>query len=310
MLEDNSLEPQMKHKEEASGRIQLDAKDRSAIQSALEMHIDPLDPVQHDGNIINIISGRVGPPSLNVHNAVAIGTAQMQEFENAWPEGFYNVISQRVITMAATKKNIPCTEGKIFDTSLIYSRVIGLQASSRDIDLKDVFAHELAPVPTSMFFDNGEMRICKGKSTLKNLLKDEVEASSRKSSNYNIAIIDGSALLWVDHWPTCGTVRVFIQNFKKLLQKQFPGQDKYLVFDRYYDFSIKAVARSGRSKDASRVHKLSMNTQLPPQKVVLGVVANKIQLINLLCTDLCSDPEFHENLKRRKLVITGTSNSK
>jgi len=82
---------------------------------------------------------------------VAIGTAQMQEFENAWPEGFYNVISQRVITMAATKKNIPCTEGKIFDTSLIYSRVIGLQASSRDIDLiNDVFAHESPPAPTSI----------------------------------------------------------------------------------------------------------------------------------------------------------------
>ena len=37
--------------------------------------------------------------------------------------------------------------------------MIGLQASGRDIDVKDVLGHELAPVPTSMFDDTGDMRI-------------------------------------------------------------------------------------------------------------------------------------------------------
>ena len=39
---------------------------------------------------------------------------------------------------------------KEFDTNFIYTRVIGLQASSRDIDINVLLAHELAPVPTSM----------------------------------------------------------------------------------------------------------------------------------------------------------------
>ena len=53
---------------------------------------------------------------------------------------------------------------------MIYGRVIGIQASSRDIDIKKVLSHELvAPVPTSMFHDSGAMRIYKAKSDLKKL---------------------------------------------------------------------------------------------------------------------------------------------
>ena len=44
---------------------------------------------------------------------------------------------------------------------------MGIQASSRDIDIKKVLSQELAPVPTSMFHDSGAMRICKAKSDLK-----------------------------------------------------------------------------------------------------------------------------------------------
>ena len=40
---------------------------------------------------------------------------------------------------------------------MINSRVIGIHASSRDIDIKKVLSHELAPVPTSMFHDSGAM---------------------------------------------------------------------------------------------------------------------------------------------------------
>ena len=63
-----------------------------------------------------------------------------------------------------------------YDTDLIYSRVMGLM-SSRDIDLKELFFHELAPVPTSMFEGNGDMRITKSKAKLKQKL--QVEQSSR-----------------------------------------------------------------------------------------------------------------------------------
>jgi hypothetical protein len=81
----------------------------------------------------------------------------------------------------------------MFDTNLIYSRVVDLQASSREVDIEDVLVHELTPIQTSMFTETGEMRCSKAKSVLKNQLK--VEVSSRNAPNTDITIIDGSALL-------------------------------------------------------------------------------------------------------------------
>ena len=60
-----------------------------------------------------------------------------------------------------------------------------------DVDVKDVFSHELAPVPTSMFTQDG-MRIFKAKSQLKNML--QIEVSRRNVGSLNVVIIDGSAL--------------------------------------------------------------------------------------------------------------------
>jgi len=102
----------------------------------------------------------------------------------------------------------------VFETNLIYSRVLGLQASSREVDIKDVLAHELAPVPTSMFTETGEMRCSKAKSVLKNQLK--VGVSSRNAQNTDITIIDGTALLWVIHWPVGGEVKPMYQTSENI----------------------------------------------------------------------------------------------
>ena len=92
----------------------------------------------------------------------------------------------------------------------MYSSVIGLLASGREIDLKDLFSHELAPVLAAMFNENG-MKICKTKSVLKRNL--QVEMSNRKL-HPDATVIDGSALLWTINWPSEGTVNDFVTNVK------------------------------------------------------------------------------------------------
>ena len=79
-----------------------------------------------------------------------------------------------MITQAESRKGIKVGDATVFDTELIYSRVIGLQASSREIDIKQLLSYELSPVPTSMFTDSGEMRTAKAKSVLKQVLQKEV----------------------------------------------------------------------------------------------------------------------------------------
>ena len=99
-----------------------------------------------------------------------IGEQQQQEYEASWPEGFNNPLTKKVVTMSALKKHIKVGQIPVYDTTLIYSRVLGLQ-STRGIDLKEVLRYELSPVPPSMFEDSGDMRITKTKSTRKEICK-------------------------------------------------------------------------------------------------------------------------------------------
>ena len=66
-----------------------------------------------------------------------------------------------------TKKSIKVGPVKVYETNLIYSRVIGLQASDKLVDIADLLAHELAPVPPALFTDSGELRTASAKSVLK-----------------------------------------------------------------------------------------------------------------------------------------------
>ena len=73
----------------------------------------------------------------------------------------------------------------------------------------------MAPVPTAMFTETGELRIGKNKSVLKNHLK--VEVSERRIESQNTcSVIDGSAVLYVIHWPLDGKIHDYIDNFKSL----------------------------------------------------------------------------------------------
>lgn len=122
------------------------------------------------------MNGFIVPPSVNVDNTVEIGTRQLEEFESKLPGGFYDVIPKKIETMAVTKKSVNVGGCHVYDTELIYTRVIGLQASSRDMNIEEVISCELSPVPTALFTDSGDMRISKSKSVLKNQTRIEVSA--------------------------------------------------------------------------------------------------------------------------------------
>ena len=86
----------------------------------------------HPPNTVNIASGQVADNTVNAQDAVAIGTKTMQEFEKGWPEGFRNTIPKKVKTVSDSKRHIKVGSQKIYNTSVIYSRVMGIHASSRD----------------------------------------------------------------------------------------------------------------------------------------------------------------------------------
>ena len=174
------------------------------------------------------------------------------------------------------RKHVKVGTVKVFDTNLIYSRVIGIQACGRDIDIKDVLVHKLGPVPTSMFDDNGDMRIANSKSTLKKIL--QVEVSDRVAGGANVSVLDGSAILWVVPWRADGSVKDYIANVKYAIGKRLRVEDVYLIFDKYYDYSTKSVTRGSRATGVSRFI-ICKSTELPAQKILLASSKNKTQLM-------------------------------
>ncbi|XP_078661436.1 uncharacterized protein LOC144905583 [Branchiostoma floridae x Branchiostoma belcheri] len=300
MSDDSGEKEVTSHKEEKPSRITSDAKDRDKIRDKLLTCIDPLDPTGHPAGLINVVTGQIAPETVNAHDAVDIGNDQLVSFEKSWPGGFNASLSKLVVTMAAKRKSVKVGNSKVYDTNLIYSRVLGLQ-QSRDIDIKSVLAHELSPVPTSMFDDEGNMRIATTKSTLKKKL--QVTVSQRLVEKPEVEILDGCALLWVIHWPNQGTVADFVNAFTKNVMERVANQDTYLIFDRY--FSIKSGTRAARAgEQGSRRHKLQLHTPLPPQKVVLAVPVNKVQIIDLICQNLIQRAQNEPN--EHSLVITTT----
>ena len=69
------------------------------------------------------------------------------------------------------KKSIE--EKEVYDFEAIFARVIGLLAVGH-LTLEAILKYELSALPTSLFKDDGDMRIDKGKSKLMNKLKVEV----------------------------------------------------------------------------------------------------------------------------------------
>ena len=156
-------------------RLKADAIDRDRIRTSLETCIDPLSTAELPKHIVNVVSGRISPDSVNVKNSVTIGKEQMKKYEATWPGGFNDALPNKVITMFVTKKEIKIGSSSTFDTELIYSRVMGL-VNAREINL-EVFQYELVPDPTSMFDDNRDKRLSGERSVLK--AKLEVEQSTR-----------------------------------------------------------------------------------------------------------------------------------
>ena len=98
----------------------------------------------------------------------------------------------------------------MFNTKLFYTRVVGIQASSREIDIKQLLSYELSPVPTAMFSKSGEMKVAKAKSVLKKVLQKDVPSRCIKKTIFTV-VIDGSAILYLIPWPaSSATVGDFV----------------------------------------------------------------------------------------------------
>ena len=167
--------------------------------------IHPLKPDQHGTGLINIASGKVSKESvINVDNAYEIGMKQMEEFIGSLPKGFHSTITQNVVAMKSDKQSFKIGVLPVYSTVALYARIMCLMSVGRIQDMSDVLKSELAPIPTAMFTETGDMNPAHSKSDLKNALKVEFSA---RHHQFQAAVIDGNALFYSCDWPDGGTVK-------------------------------------------------------------------------------------------------------
>jgi len=75
----------------------------------------------------------------------------------------------------------------------------------------------------------------------------------------------------------------------------------HVVFDRYFTISTNFGCRTPRQKGLSRVYKLTEESPLPKQAIVLNVSANKKQVIQMIVNRLCAFQIPYE----KRVVVTG-----
>ena len=100
----------------------------------------------------------------------------MKNFHESLPDGFCGSLLEKVVTTAAGKNNVKVGDVDVLVITLIYSRIMPLQMINIIIEVKVFFFYEMAPFPTSMFDEFGEIRVEKSKRKLRKLLGKQVSA--------------------------------------------------------------------------------------------------------------------------------------
>ena len=120
---------------------------------------------------MNIVTGQIVHSDVNADNCVSLVHRAMENFKDGWPDSLCCPLGKLVVTMDVDTNHVLVGKERVYDQEHIYARVIGLLASSREINFNDVLAFELAAYPPSMFNADGKMNVATSKSALKHKLQ-------------------------------------------------------------------------------------------------------------------------------------------
>ena len=151
------------------------------------------------------------------------------------------------------------------------------------ITLEDVLKYELSPIPLSLYENTGEMRASQNEVDLKIHFKwrrlyayDQSLMLSSLMAVHKFGLYHGQfmALLWA--WE-----KLFITLFL-VLPYLAANTDVYLVFDRYYKYSIKGLTKGKRTGSIASNHVLSLSTPIPLKEDTMLSTRNKVQIISII----------------------------
>ena len=119
-------------------------------------------------------------------------------------------------------------------------------------------------------------------------------------------VVDGGGMLHSSvHWHKEGLVMGLVKGVEQYIGKILDSSDVYVIFDRYFERSIKSDTRLSRIGAFRRSHQLSIGTELPPKDMCMSSIKTKENLIEIItCASL---DKFTTAKSKHRLMITSKS---
>jgi len=132
------------------------------------------------------------------------------------------------------------------------------------------------------------------------------EESFLRGVLFDAVIIDGGAMLHSSvHWSSEGTVNDFVSGIERYIEGFLNLSDVNVIFDHYFERSIKSDTRNARIGNFRRSHNLSLMMELPPKDLCLKSTKTKENLIEIISTSLLE--RFTSKRMQNRLLITSKS---
>ncbi|XP_056138321.1 uncharacterized protein tdrd12 [Lampris incognitus] len=267
------------HKEHGAARMDRDEREIAQIMEFVQDRQNPFDLEKIPDELINIASGQVASQKVTkdlssfLEYGEKVNTAFIEErLKSEKPLSFWNPEKRHKLATFTDMKTCIATSKSMklqMDSDVLFRRLLAV-SKQRDVSLDNVMSHELAAVPPSLFYDDGEMR----KTTKADLAKKlesvvEVMQELPEITAKSAYIIDGMALL--QSLPDSAFLtfsdlaECILKKILSLLKKQ---EIKFvvIVFDRYDNpQSIKILERQRRGATDGPTH------------VITGVVVDNNQ---------------------------------
>ena len=273
--EQRNEEEKGRHKEEGEKRRSLDEADRKKIKEELEKYIHPFN--YQEPGLYNICNGQVAADTVNVQNALAIGSEQSIHFSDSLSSEFHKTIKKNVKTMESLQKAVTIKGKAVYDIETLFSRLLTV-GQQRHIDIADVLQFEMSPVPPALIDEYGCLR--KGD---KAVLVKSLGVLVKTESAPDVVLVDGGQILYHVVWPVSGTTGDLAASFGAKLAHYPPASQKIILFDKYDQEAPSAKDHERIRRGKAKEVRLTANTPLPCREAILHNSKNKNLLINILC---------------------------
>ena len=262
---------------------------------------NPFDIHTAPTQLINFASGVVATKEVETSllNALNKGEEMLHQFiadrlmvseTGTVKKSFYSPMNRlRIQTMEDMNKSITVKGQKVrVHGETMYLRLMAINAT-KNVSVQTVMSFENAPIPLSLFKEDGTMHGSEKKAEFRHKLEELVPGPKLFHINSDAVIYDGHAVIRsLLHHPANSTfgdkAKMFVSHVLEHAEK---AKQIHIAFDKYQDDSTKGATRQKRG-NSTHTYLVSADKHVPPNyKRFLESSDNKTNLAKYYTEYMC-----------------------